>query len=294
MKIAILGPQGTYSEQAAFHYAKRLKIPPEQIELLYTNVYNSLRSVQNLQADIAVVPVENMIDGLIGSTFDNLIEFQDFVKVCDEVHLPVSHVLAAPSNFDWTNLERIYSHPSPLNQCQIRLMELFPKAQLIPILSTAEAAQNVLRDPTLTSAAICNIETARANNMSVFSEEIQDYAFNETRFLVCALRDGEPTGNDRTLVAVRFGSNQPGQLFQIAKAFADAKIDLTFIQSRPYKIKPQEYVLIFEFTGHKSAPEVESALKNIELLVRASDGWKKILGSYPKRERDEKTYASKE
>ncbi|HBF37450.1 MAG TPA: hypothetical protein DDW50_09035 [Firmicutes bacterium] len=294
MKIAILGPHGTYSEQAAILYAKRLQIPSDQIELIYTNVYNSLRLVQNLQADLAVVPVENMIDGLIGSTFDNLIEFQDFVKVCDEICLPISHILAAPLNFNWANLERIYSHPSPLNQCQIRLMELFPKAQLVPILSTAEAALNVLRDATLKSAAICNIETAKANNMSVFPEQIQDYAFNETRFLVCALKDGEPTGDDRTLVAVRFGSNQPGQLFQITKVFADAKIDLTFIQSRPYKIKPQEYVLIFEFIGHKSAPEVENALKNIELLVRASDGWKKILGSYPKRERDEKTDASKE
>jgi chorismate mutase / prephenate dehydratase len=290
LKIAILGPQGTYSEQAAYQYVKRLQILPEQIELIYTNVHNSLRFVQNLQADYAVVPVENMIDGLIGSTFDNLIEFQDFVKVCDEIHLPVSHVLAAPANFDWSELERIYSHPSPLNQCQIRLAELFPKADLIPILSTAEAAQNVLRDPFVKSAAICNQDTAIANHMSVFPEEIQDYAFNETRFLVCALKDGEPTGNDRTLIAVRFGSNQPGQLFQIAKSFADAKIDLTFIQSRPYKIKPQEYVLILEFIGHKSTPEVENALKNIELLVRASDGWKKILGSYPKRERDEKAH----
>lgn len=287
LKIAILGPQGTYSEQAALRFAKRQQIPSEEIELIYTNVYHSLRLVQNLQADYAVVPVENMIDGLIGATFDNLIEFQDFVKVCDEIHLPISHVLAAPPGFDWSKLERIYSHPSPINQCQIRLSELFPKADLIPILSTAEAAQNVLRDPLLNSAAICNIETAKANQMSVFPQAIQDYPFNETRFLVCALTDGEPTGNDRTLMAVRFGSNQPGQLFQTAKFFADAKIDLTFIQSRPYKIKPQEYVLIFEFKGHKSAPEVESALKNIELLVRASDGWKKILGSYPKREREE-------
>jgi prephenate dehydratase len=147
LRIAILGPQGTYSEQAALRFAKRLNIPAAKIELIYTNVYNSLHLVQNSQADYAVVPVENMIDGLIGSTFDNLIEFQDFVKVCDEIHLPISHVLAAPSGFNWSNLERIYSHPSPINQCQIRLGELFPNAELIPILSTAEAAQNVLRDP---------------------------------------------------------------------------------------------------------------------------------------------------
>lgn len=225
--------------------------------------------------------------GSIGSTFDTLIEFQDFVKVCDEIHLPISHILAAPPGFDWGQLERIYSHPSAINQCQNRLGELFPHADFIPILSTAEAAQNVLRDPLMKSAAICSSETAKANNMSTFEQEIQDYAFNETRFLVCALQDGQPSGNDQTLLAVRFGSNQPGQLFQTAKFFADAKIDLTFIQSRPYKIKPQEYVLIFEFNGHKSAPEIEIALKQIELLVRASDGWKKILGSYPKREREE-------
>ena len=287
MKIAILGPKGTYSEQAAFRFAKRLKIPLENIELIYTNIQNSLRLVQNLQADYAVVPVENMIDGLIGSTFDTLIEFQDFVKVCDEIHLPLSHKLAAPPGFDWSKTERIYSHPSPISQCQNRLGELFPQADLIPILSTAEAAQNVLRDPLLKSAAICSLETAKANNMSIFDQEIQDYAVNETRFLVCALKDGLPTGNDHTLLAVRFGANQPGQLFQTAKFFADAKIDLTFIQSRPYKIRPQEYVIIFEFNGHKSAPEIETALKNIELLVRASEGWKKILGSYPKREREE-------
>jgi prephenate dehydratase len=287
LKIAILGPQGTYSEQAALRFGERLKVPAGQLELIYTNVHNSLRLVQNLQADYAVVPVENMIDGLIGATFDTLIEFQDFVKVCDEIHLPLSHCLAGPPGFNWSKLSRIYSHPSPINQCQIRLSELFPKAELIPILSTAEAAQNVLRDPLKNSAAICNLETARAHQMCVFPETIQDYPHNETRFLVCALKDGQPSGNDRTLLAVRLGANRPGQLFQIAKSFADVKIDLTFIQSRPYKIKPQEYVLILEFIGHKSAPDVESALKNIELLVRASDGWKKILGSYPKREREE-------
>jgi prephenate dehydratase len=286
LKIAILGPRGTYSEQAAFLFAKRMDCPAPDLELIYTTVGNSLRLVQNLQADYAVVPIENMIDGLIGSTLDYLIEFQDFVKVCDEVHLPITHVLAAQSKTEWSGLQRIYSHPSPLNQCQNRLEALFPTISLIPVISTAEAAQMVLADQLRQSAAICSPDHAAQQGLTVYPADIQDYTCNETRFLVCSLQDGRPTGNDRTIIAIRYGTNQPGQLYLTAKYLAEAAIDLTFVQSRPYKIKPQEYVIILEFIGHKSSPNVETALKNVELQARANNGWKKILGSYPKRERD--------
>jgi prephenate dehydratase len=285
LKIAILGPRGTYSEQAALLFSKRMNSPPETVQLLYSTVSNSLRLVQNLQAEYAVIPIENMIDGLIGSTLDALIEFQDFVKVCDEVHLPIANVLAAHPETDWDRLERIYSHPSPLAQCQNRLEDLFPQAILIPTASTAEAAQVVWDDPTRQCAAICSPEHAKDRGMKSYHADIQDYVGNETRFLVCSLQDGRPTGDDRTIVAVRYGVNQPGQLYLTAKYLAEAAIDLTFVQSRPYKVRPQEYVLIFEFTGHKSSPNVEAALKKIECQARANNGWKKILGSYPKRER---------
>jgi len=290
LKIAILGPAGTYSERAAKAFARRLNIDNGQFELIYTTVNNSLKLVQNNQADYAVIPVENMIDGLIGTSLDALLEYQDFVKVCDEVHLPITHVLAVHPDCDWEKVTRIYSHPSALNQCQRTLAELFPDAELIPVSSTAEAAAKVKRDPQCLSAAICNHEAARLENLKIIDRNIQDYLVNETRFLVCALHDGLPTGNDRTLMAVRYGANQPGQLYQTAKYLAEQDIDLTFVQSRPYKVKPQEYVLIYEFIGHRSEPRVEQALKNIEVQVRTTDGWKKILGSYPKREREEDSY----
>jgi chorismate mutase/prephenate dehydratase len=287
LKITTLGPKGTYSEQASILFAKRMGAEPEKVQLEFTTTNLSLRLIQNREVDYAVIPAENMIDGLIGTTFDALIEFQDFVKVCDEIHLPFSHVLAANPQTSWKKIECVYSHPTALNQCQNHLAELFPKACLIPVISTAEAATVVLNDTQNKSAAICSPVIARANKMLIFDGDIQDYSINETRFLVCALTDGAPSGDDRTLLAVRYGANRPGQLYQTAKHFADAGIDLTCIQSRPYKIKPQEYVLIFEFIGHKSNPQVETALKNIELQVRALDGWKKILGSFPKREREE-------
>ncbi len=287
MKITTLGPKGTYSEQASMLFAKRMGVKPEKVQLEFTTSNLSLRLVQNRKVDYAVVPAENMIDGLIGSTFDALIEYQDFVKVCDEVHLPFTHVLAAHPESSWEKIKCIYSHPTALNQCQNHLAELFPHADLISVLSTAEAASMVLNNPDHNTAAICSPAAAKERKMMIYNGNIQDYTNNETRFLVCALTDSAPTGNDCTLLAVRYGANRPGQLHLTTQYFADAGIDLTCIHSRPYKIKPQEYVLIFEFTGHKSSPQVEMALKNIELQVRSLDGWKKILGSFPKRERED-------
>lgn len=287
LKIATLGPQGTYSEQATLLFAKRIAPLTSETEIIFTTINNSLRLVQNNLADFAVVPVENMIDGLIGTTFDALIEFQDFVKVCDEIHLPISHSLGAAPGANWDQIQKIFSHPSALNQCQNHLEELFPEASLIPVMSTAEAATRVLQDQALQTAAICSRAAIQANGLVCFPGEIQDYNLNETRFLVCSLTDSAPSGNDRTLLAVRYGENRPGQLYQTAKYLADAKVDLSFVQSRPYKVKPQEYVLIYEFNGHKSQPEIQTALRNIELQVRNSGGWKKILGSYPKREREQ-------
>lgn len=285
MKIATLGPKGTYSEQAALSFANRISPSISNVEIIFTTINNSLRLVQNNQVDYAVVPAENTIDGLIGSTFDALIEFQDFVKVCDEISLTIKHSLGAAPGVNWNNIQLIYSHPSALNQCQNHLEELFPEATLIPLISTAEAADRVLRDQSLTTAAICSPASVQAYGLITYPGEIQDYLFNETRFLACSLTDSAPTSNDRTLLAIRYGENRPGQLYQTAKYLAEAQVDLTFIQSRPYKVKPQEYVLIYEFNGHKSKPEIQVALRNIELQVRNSGGWKKILGSYPKRER---------
>ncbi len=286
MKIATLGPQGTYSEQASRLFAKRSSISLNETDLIFTTVNQSLSMVQNRRADFAVIPVENTIDGLIGSSFDALLDYQDFVKVCDEVHLPISHILAAKPDVRWDFLQTIYSHPSALNQCQHRLEELFPGVILIPVSSTAEAAQKVLTTPGEV-AAICNRQFAAEQQMSFYPDNIQDYPNNETRFLICSLTDAYPTGDDRTLLAVRYGANLPGQLYITAKYLADSNLDLTFVQSRPYKIKPQEYVLIFEFIGHKSSPAVETALKSIEIQVRSSNGWKKILGSYPRRKRED-------
>lgn len=284
MRIITLGPKGTFSEEAALIYQKRMtgQVTPENIR--YTNIFDCLQAVESFQADRAVLPAENMVDGIIGITFDALIEFHDFVKVTDEVHVNIKYVLAGQME-DTEKVEKVFSHPSALNQCAHNLEKLFPTLVPIPVSSTAEAAVKAREEAGV--AALCSPRTAQEYGLNIIHENLADYDNNETRFFVCGLTDHAPTGNDRTLLAVRFGVNRPGQLYDITSCFAENGIDLTFVQSRPYKVRPQEYVLLFEMIGHKSDPRLKKALHQVEQKVRETNGWKKVLGSYPRRKKEE-------
>ena len=135
--MATLGPAGTYSEAAARRYAlDRSRVP----RMTFGPVEHCLAMVEDGQVECAVLPAENMVDGLIGATFDALIEFSPTVRIMDELHLPIAHVLAARLPLTPSGISRVYSHPSALNQCARLLSSIVPSAILIPVGSTAEAA----------------------------------------------------------------------------------------------------------------------------------------------------------
>jgi prephenate dehydratase len=282
MKLVTLGPKGTFSEAAAVLFHRRLSVEIEP-NIKFATIPGCLREVERFAADRAVVPAENMVDGIIGTTFDALIDYHDSIKVCDEIHLPVELVLAGDPKIERDQIQFVLSHPSPLSQCVNNLTKLLPMAIHEPVESTSAAAAAVRGSQN--KAAICSPKTAKENGLKVLYPSICDFAQNETRFLVCGLSDAPPTGDDRTLLAVRFGVNHPGQLHAITGIFAKRSIDLSFVQSRPNKIRPQDYVLLFELVGHRNTPIVEEALREIEMLVRQTDGWKKVLGSFPHREK---------
>jgi prephenate dehydratase len=281
VKIATLGPRGTYSEEASRRYAQRFGRTSPEIE--FTTVERSLRYVEERMVDVAIIPVENMVDGVVGSTLDALIEHHDFVKVCDEVNIRIRHVLAASSNIPLEDIRKVYSHSSALSQCSGTLSNLMPAAILVPVGSTGEAAEMVKNCGEYGSAAICSHQAAREYGLAILDENIQDYIENMTRFMVCALTDSPYTGSDKTLMAIRPGRDKPGILYELLKGLAEARVNLTFIQSRPYKIRPNEYVFVVEMDGHKVLPNIKGALLDIDRQVREDDGWKKVLGSYPRR-----------
>ncbi len=281
MRIATLGPEGTYSEKAAETYAKRLG--NKEAEIVYTTVENSLHLVEMHRVDVAVVPVENMVDGIVGSTLDALIEYHDFVKVCDEVSIKIDHVIAGEKGSTLNDIECVFSHSSALSQCSGRLSLIVPNATHVPVASTAEAASLVKKGQGKPSAAICSRQAVKQYRLSILSEDIQDYSNNTTRFMACGLTDSIATGTDKTLLAIRPGKDSPGLLYSLLGEISKNGANLTFIQSRPYKIRPRDYVFVLELEGHKTDTNLEAAIAGIERQIKEIDGWKKTLGSYPDR-----------
>ncbi len=284
MRIITLGPEGTFSEEAALLYQKRVCGQYDRKLIEFSTILGCFEKLEAYLVERAVLPAENMVDGIIGLTFDLLLENHDFVKVCDEVHVSVRHVLASKMGLV-TEVKEILSHSSALNQCVYKLSTSFPSIPQTPVLSTGEAACRAVKEEGI--AALCSPRTARRYGLKIIQDHMEDYQQNQTRFLVCGLTDSPPTGRDHTLLAVRMGTNYPGQLFEITKYLMENQIDLTFVQSRPYKVKPQDYVLLFEMTGHRSEMRLKEAFARIEEFVRTTGGWKRILGSYPRREREE-------
>ncbi len=277
--LATLGPAGTHSESAARIYGKTVG-HPDPI-LIFGQINQCLSLIEQEQAKAAVLPAENLVDGLIGPTFDALLDCEPEVQIFAEVCLPIVHVLAAREITSARDLVRVYSHPSALNQCARNLAELAPRVQLIPVGSTAEAARLVDQNVQIGSAAVCSEEAAKNHNLSVISPDINDYPANRTRFLVCGRQRALPTGSDRTWIAVHYGRNAPGQLYRTAGAFARQDVDLTSVHSRPFRERPGSYILLFELCGHQEDEPIGRALRMIGADVEKTGGWFRVLGSHP-------------
>lgn len=283
LPLATLGPSGTNSEAAAKRYAALRGLPETQP--IFGRIEQCLGMVRDGRAIAAVVPAENAIDGLIGSTFDALIEHSEWIHVCDEIYLAIVHVLAAAREYRSEEIRMVYSHSSALNQCAGSLAKAAPNAEWVPVGSTAEAALRVAADNGQGLAAICTETAALAYGLRPLQADLNDYQANRTRFLVCERRrDTAPTGDDRTIFAVHYGRNKPGQLYRTAGALANRGIDLTAVHSRPCRERPGEYIILYETIGHYLDEPLAAALTEIRGQVDEGGGWLIVLGSPPRRE----------
>lgn len=280
LTVAVLGPAGTYSEAAALQYAKREAYA--EPSLVFAPVGECLALVAAGKADLAVLPAENLVDGPIGATLDALAEQEPAVPVVDEEVLAVEHVLAVKPHDPDAPIRRVYSHPSALNQCARNLGREAPEAVWVPVGSTAEAAVLAARGAA-GDAAVCSPATAASYNLLVRRTDFGDYPGNHTRFFICRNQRMTLHNDCRTLFAVQYGTNRPGQLYRTAGAFALRGVDLTAVHSRPYKGHPGRYVLFFEAAGDPHADQVAAALDAVRAEVGPGGGWLRLLGSLPGR-----------
>ncbi|MGP3704667.1 MAG: prephenate dehydratase [Candidatus Bathyarchaeota archaeon] len=270
VKVAYLGPKGTFSEIAAKHYFSNVS-SAEYIEV--QTIPDVFRLVEDGKVNYGVVPAENSIEGSVNITLDMLYSSSK-AKITGEVIENIQHNLIAKSRIKIKNLKVILSHPHALAQCRRFIAKNFPNVKLLEVESTAQAVKKLKNISN--AAAIASEYAAKIYGMKVVARNIGDYTVNYTRFLVLSRKDSKPTGRDKTFLIFSL-KDKPGALFNFLKPFANRGINLTKIESRPSKVKPWEYIFFMELEGHRKNKKCIEALREAKDLCENL----KILGSYP-------------
>ncbi len=266
LKIGYLGPEGTFSEQAARkHFGHSSHgLPLGSIEEVF-------QEVEAGHADFGVVPVENSGQGTIQVTLDMFLTSD--LKICGEVELRVHQYLLSRSGH-MDEVERVYSHPQSLAQCKSWLRQHLPNVEHVAVSSNAEAARRARKADD--AAAIAGETAGVVYGLRVLDGPIEDRSDNTTRFLVLGRELFPPSGNDRTSVLV-FIKDQPGALAHVLGPLATHQVTMNRIESRPAHGRKWQYAFFIDIEGHVNDEAVRAALD--EMSPYASRV--KILGSYP-------------
>jgi chorismate mutase/prephenate dehydratase len=266
MKIAYLGPEGTFTQAAALkHFGHSIKT------VSLASISDVFREVESGVAHYGVVPVENSTEGVINHTLDLFMHSPLFI--CGEVSLRIHHHLLSQAS-DLDAVKRVYSHQQSLAQCRLWLDRNLPTAEQITVGSNAEAAKLARREPG--AAAIAGEMAAELYQLQGLARNIEDQPDNTTRFLVIGRQKAYSSGEDKTtfLCATR---NVAGGLNALLAPLAAHGISMSRIESRPSRQGNWDYVFFIDIEGHQDDPHIARALEDLKKDARML----KILGSYP-------------
>ena len=268
LKVVFLGPEGTFTQQAAIKHFGHSAITKSM-----NAIDEVLREVGAGSANYGVVPVENSTEGVINHTLDAFLASS--LKICGEVELRIHHNLLVGHNTHTDKITRVYSHAQSLAQCRQWLDANYPNVERVAVSSNADAAKRINGE--WNSAAIAGDMAAELYGLDKLSEKIEDRPDNSTRFLIVGREDVLPSGDDKTSIIVA-SKNQPGALYKLLAPFYEGAIDLTRVETRPSREGKWSYVFFIDFKGHKDDPKIVKVFS--ELSKNTTD--LRVLGSYPK------------
>jgi chorismate mutase/prephenate dehydratase len=264
--VAYLGPEGTYTHQAAFrlHGREASLLPGEGLDEVF-DLVESGRCVRG------VVPVENSIEGSVRQTLDLL--HRSHLIIQAEVFLRVRHQLLSKAP-GLGEIRRLYSHPMALAQCRSWIKQNLPGVSLSETGSTALAAKAASSDPT--SGAIGGEPCGRLYGLEPLASDIGDHPDNVTRFLGLGKTAAPPGPRNKTSILFLL-KHEPGSLFRMLEPIAKRSINMTRIESLPLRARHWEYLFYLDMEGHETEPDVAETLKEMaDRSLRL-----KRLGSYP-------------
>jgi chorismate mutase/prephenate dehydratase len=269
LKIAFLGPEGTFTQQAVFkqfgHSVRALALP---------TIEDVFHEVEAGAADFGIVPIENSTEGTVNHTLDRFLISP--LNICGEVELRIHQYLMGRMQ-SLENIQRICSHQQSLAQCRQWLDEHLPDVERVAVSSNAEGARRA-RDEQGT-AAIAPQAAAEVYGLEVLVAQVEDRPDNTTRFLVIGDKTFQPSGHDKTTLLVsQRKTDAPGALYLLLEPLARNAISMTRIESRPSRRGKWDYVFFIDIEGHARDEAVARALA--DLKHRAS--LFRVLGSYPR------------
>ena len=274
MRVAFLGPAGTFTEEAL-----RASAPGHVDEIPYPSIYETVMAVHDGETDMAVVPIENSLEGSVTTTLDALATEAHDVQIAKEFVLPVRHNLIAKHEMPLEHIQRVISHPQATPQCARFLREHLEHADRQLAGSTAEAVR-VVAEANEPWAAIGSKLAAELYGGVVLAEGIEDESGNETRFVWLAREGHEPLGeaNKTSFVFWGFNDVSPGALVDVLTELSSRDINLTKIESRPRRVGGLGHYMFFaDLEGAATDPHVSDALTALAGRVHSM----KVLGSYP-------------
>lgn len=266
LRIAYLGPAGTFSEMAV---GKQFGHSVDGVPL--PSIDEVFREAETGATQFAVVPVENSTEGAVGRTLDLLL--QTPLTICAEVVLRVHQNLMAKGD-SVAGVARVYSHAQSLAQCHQWLAANLPQVERVQVASNAEAARLAAQEPT--ACAVGPAIAAERYGLNLLAENIEDAPNNLTRFLVLGSLETAPTGKDLTSL-VMSAPNRPGAVHALIAPFAKHGVSMSRIESRPARLGRWEYMFYIDVEGHQRDPKVANALAELKGLAP----FLKVLGSYP-------------
>ncbi|HFQ91939.1 MAG TPA: prephenate dehydratase [Chromatiales bacterium] len=266
MKVAYLGPEGTYTQAAVIkHFGHAAtSLPLGSIDEVF-------RDVEANAAHYGVVPIENSSEGAVDHTLDMFIASP--LKICSEIELRIHHCLLSRED-SLEGVTRIYAHQMALAQCREWLDAHAARIERIAVNSNAEAAKRASGEPG--AAAIASESAAEIYGLGILSANIEDKPDNTTRFLVIGRQAPASSGRDKTSLLVS-AANKPGALYRLLEPLSNHGISMTRIESRPSRQGLWEYVFFIDIEGHVDDARVAAALQDLE----SEAAMVKVLGSYP-------------
>ena len=278
--MGVLGPRGTHSEAAGFYLSGQL----QDVELVMEpDIFDCLQAVEDGGVDMALVPVENSLEGVISITLDTLAGSSS-LTVTRELIWPVHNQLMAKCKPE--EVSRIYSHPQPISQCRNFLRQHYPQAEIIKTTSTARAAELVGEEPAFLGwAAICPARAGELYGLTPLAREIQDNMANCTRFF---LVEKQGTASEKVtlsegveqklLVICQIDGSKSGALYEVLGEFAKRGVNMTRIESRPARTVLGAYIFFFDLEVDTCSPE--DLLESLREVEKKSI-WLKKLGPFP-------------